>query len=171
MALTYVRTVGPLDSSTSGVHKGVVDMDAPPCSQLFSFRSESLRRISGSTVRRPAMIKEGWNHHRNTNGLIIDTDITACPGKVNSVFGKVEWLLQLSSWASQKRMWCLMWRYRRTASLNQSFLGRAGCMNLLLSACCLSWIRFPIQFDSISICFSVFQLLYTYYTSLHYNIF
>lgn len=45
--------MGPLDSSTSGVHSGVVDMEAPPCSQLFSFRSESLRRLSGSTVSSP----------------------------------------------------------------------------------------------------------------------
>lgn len=48
-----MRTVGPLDSSTSGVHRGVVDMEAPPCSQLFSFRSDSLRRLSGSTVSKP----------------------------------------------------------------------------------------------------------------------
>lgn len=39
-------------------------MDAPPCSQLFSFRSESLRRLSGSTVNRPdgwfEQMGEGW---------------------------------------------------------------------------------------------------------------
>lgn len=58
-----MRTVGPLDSSTSGVHSGVVDMDAPPCSQLFSFRSESLRRLSGSTVSRP----EGRRRERGTS--------------------------------------------------------------------------------------------------------
>lgn len=58
-----MRTVGPLDSSTSGVHSGVVDMDAPPCSQLFSFRSESLRRRSGSTVSRP----EGGRQERGTS--------------------------------------------------------------------------------------------------------
>lgn len=55
--------MGPLDSSTSGVHSGVVDIEAPPCSQLFSFRSESLRRLSGSTVSSP----DGGRRERGTS--------------------------------------------------------------------------------------------------------
>lgn len=97
-----MRTVGPLDSSTSGVHSGVVDMDAPPCSQLFSFRSESLRRLSGSTVSRPG----GGRRERGTSvktKLEVETKLAetfeAVEGK--RVFPEVSLELDVAArWAS-----------------------------------------------------------------------